>query len=460
MSEMKHETEKKPDTGLKLVIPFFVVLAVLTVVSFCIPLRPTQSNREKRNLAEFPEFSVEALISGSYFDDITTWFSDTFPGREEWLTLSDTIEIFHGYSEISISGDLPMMQQVPEEPAAEPSVSSTEPEETEALCEMSPGEQSQPEETVPAETEWGGIHAGDLDVELSKSAVIQIGDAAFNAVGFSEVYSNRYASTVSDMADRMEEKGIRVISAPCPTAIGILVEPEYLEMMNCADQEEMISFLHETMDDNIVKVDTFNALVPHNSEYIYFRTDHHWTALGAYYSYEAICKALDMEPAPLENFEEWNQGEFEGSIYWKATHSYKLKLDELIAYVPPGDITMTVYNSGGYGRVAPVIQDMTTQPRNARYSAFICSDNPLTVITNDSLPEGTSCVLVKDSFGNCLAPFFTQNYHTVYVIDYRKYSVNLSWFVENYEVDDIIMAPYLIAIQAIDGNNMFARLCS
>lgn len=85
---MKNEQNKKPDTGLRWAMPFLVTLALLTVVSFIIPLRPTQSQSEKRNLAEFPAFSMDALLSGDYFDDITLWFSDTFPGRETWLDTS------------------------------------------------------------------------------------------------------------------------------------------------------------------------------------------------------------------------------------------------------------------------------------------------------------------------------------------------------------------------------------
>ena len=65
--------QKKPlrrkEPGIGYVIPFFVVMAVLTVVSFIIPLRPTVSYIEKRSLAEFPEFSMEAFTSGDYFDD-------------------------------------------------------------------------------------------------------------------------------------------------------------------------------------------------------------------------------------------------------------------------------------------------------------------------------------------------------------------------------------------------------
>ena len=85
----KHKFEAERFTqDYKRIRPFIWVLAILTIVSFIIPLRPTESYSERRELAEFPEFSVEALADGSYFSDITLWFSDTFPGRESWIGLS------------------------------------------------------------------------------------------------------------------------------------------------------------------------------------------------------------------------------------------------------------------------------------------------------------------------------------------------------------------------------------
>ena len=102
---LQKKTSSPKEPGIGYAIPFFVVLAVLSVVSFIIPLRPTVSYIEKRSLAEFPEFSVEALTSGDYFDDISTWFSDTFPGRESWITLASGVQSYHGYSEIMIAGD-------------------------------------------------------------------------------------------------------------------------------------------------------------------------------------------------------------------------------------------------------------------------------------------------------------------------------------------------------------------
>ena len=61
---------------------FFLCLTLGMLFSLIIPLRPTYSDVEKRELAKFPEFSFTALVSGRYFKDIDTWFADTFPFRE------------------------------------------------------------------------------------------------------------------------------------------------------------------------------------------------------------------------------------------------------------------------------------------------------------------------------------------------------------------------------------------
>ena len=459
MSEMKHETETregKHDSGIRLVIPFFVVLAVLTVVSFLIPLRPTVSYSEKRELAKFPEFSLEALTSGSYFDDITTWFSDTFPGRESWVRLSQYTSDFHGYSEITIEGSLePQSQEiviaVETEPAEETvqgkEVTETESEQTEAATE-------------PQETTWGGVDAGE-DAEISLGTAIQIGDSAFNQLGFSKSESDRYAKNLSALAELVKDKGARVISCPAPTSIGIMVEKQYLEKLNCAPQDEMLEYMHSNMSEDVIGVDTVTALLEHNDEYIYFRTDHHWTALGAYYAYEALCETLGMEAAPLDSFEEWDQGTFWGSLYGKVSRPTKLRADNVTAYVPQGDIAMQVYNSSySTPQEMPILQDMTKRDENEKYLTFLCGDKMMVKITNESLPEGTSCVVIKDSYGNCFVPFLTQNYHTVYAIDYRKYhEMGLSRFVEEYGVQDIIFAPYLIATQSVGGNDMFENRC-
>lgn len=465
MSEMNHENNKNESQGklsVRFAIPFFAVLAVLSVVSFIIPLRPTVSNSEKRELAKFPEFSVEALVSGSYFDDITTWYSDTFPGREQWLNVSTFTKSLHGYSEISIEGSLePVSDEIPVSMEAEPTVPEQIPMQTE-----SDGEETLPRETVPqtepTETEpegWGGVDAGE-NAEISLGTAIQIGDSAFNQLGFSKQQSDRYAKTLSDFAEKVKEFNVRVISCPAPTAVGIMIEKEYLEKLNCAPQDDMLNYMHNQMREDVLKVDTFSNIVKHNSEYIYFRTDHHWTALGAYYSYEALCKAAGMEPAPLESFEEWDQGRFTGSLYGKVSKPQKLRSDNLYCYIPQGEISLMTYTEKGTAREGQILRDMSCEPDNAKYSTFISGDYAMVEITNDSIPDAPNCVVIKDSFGSPFAIYLTQNYHKVYCVDYRKYkAMKLDQYVQEYEIDDVIFAPYMIATQSMLGNDLIGNRC-
>lgn len=442
-------------TGFRLVIPFFVVLALLTGAAYCIPLRPEVSYSEKRSLTKFPEFSLSALLSGDYFDGITLWFSDTFPGREGWLNLSAGIQGLYGSSDVYVAPALP------EAPApTQPSAGEENRIPKETLHEETLGEETLPGETAPQESQpekWGGVDAG-AEEEIGRGAVIQIGDTAFNQLGFSESQSLRYSEAVSRAAELLPDR--RVISAPAPTAIGILVEEQYLEKLGCARQDEMQAFLHDNMSGDVVKVDVVSNLIRHNDEYLFFRTDHHWTALGAYYAYEALCLATDQVPAPLDSFTPWDQGTFVGSLYGQARWPHKLKKDNCVAYIPQGDITMKVINGDLSSYEMPLLRDLTKGNENEKYLTFLSSDHALVEITNESLPEGKNCLIIKDSFGNCFAPFFTQNYHKVYALDYRKYGVmGLKRFVEYYDVQDVIFSPYLIATQSILGNDLFTGMC-
>ena len=464
-------------------IPFIVALMVLTVIAFIIPLRPTRSMEEKRDLAAFPEFTWEALLSGDYFDDINLWFSDTFPGRESWLSLSASTKELHGIQDIVIHGDISLQETVPDEYVASteetppPELMETEPsgaEETQepTQSETSGSEETQestepaetePEETTPPTTpveEWGGVNAGE-DADIYLGSVIQIGDTAFNYFTFSQGQSDRFINTIKwyQEAIAKKDKDISVILAMIPTSVGVMVEAEYQEKIGCTDQGAVIDYIYSGIPDEVVKVEIFDTLVEHNDEYLYFRTDHHWTALGGYYCYQEVCEALGMEPAPLDAFEEWDQGEFQGSNYYKCNQSSKLLLDNVYAYNPPGDITMRINNENGRF-TWPVLTDMSKSAKNAKYMTFLAGDHPLCEITNNDIPEGLNCVIVKDSYGNCVAPFFTQNYHNVYVVDFREYTAyNLRGFVDAYDIDHVIFLIQVGAAQDHTYNNLIRRAC-
>lgn len=449
------------------VIPFFIALTILTVVAFIIPLRPTQSMNEKRNLAQFPAFTVDALISGDYFDDITLWFSDTYPGRDSWISLSMAVEEYHGIQDVVIYGDFDEQDEIPdsyvaptEETEPTEATEATQAPESEPATEAA--EETEPPETTPPETpveQWGGVNAGE-DAEVYLGKVIQIGDTVFNYFGFSQYQSDRFITTMTRFQDAVADReGLRIVTTLIPTSVGVLVEPEYQEKIGCVDQGQVIDYLFSGIPDTIVEVDIFDTLVEHNDEYIYFRTDHHWTALGGYYCYRDICEALGMEATPLESFEELDMGEFQGSNFYKCNQSSKLTLDNVYAYQPAGNITMKINNDNGRFEW-PVITDMSKSSKTSKYMAFLAGDHALCEITNHDLPDAGNCVIIKDSYGNCVAPFFTQNYHNVYVIDFRKYTeMNLQKFIDKYEIDDVIFLVQAAAAQSESYNDLIRSIC-
>ena len=444
--------QKPIKPGKKYARPFLLVLALLTAVSLIVPLRPTFSYSEKRELTKFPAFSVEALLSGEYFDDITLWFSDTFPGREQWLDVSHSMASMHGYSKIAIAGALDEMEVIPSSP--EPETPAAVSAATEAREEAARSETADAGASDVTEAS-GSAGAPEIDVnEIYLGKAIQIGDAGYNQLSISTAMSDKYAKTISAFADRMAQEGIRVISAPAPTAIGIMVDDSYLTQLRCTPQDEMLDYMHGQMSDNVLKVDTVRKLQAHNGEYIYYRTDHHWSALGAYYAYQALCEAAGMEPVALEDMEYKNQGEMIGSIYGKVPYPKRLKKDELECWIPQGNITM--YLSETTFSEFPMIRDVSNEKSEGKYCAFLAADAPIVHIVNDDIPDGPNCLVVKDSFGNCYVPYLSQNYHNVYAIDYRKYwKYSMADFARKFNIDDVIIAPYMIATQATDANEWF-----
>lgn len=449
------------------VIPFFLAMAVLTVVAFIIPLRPSVSYSERRELAAFPEFSVDAVLDGSYFADISTWFSDTFPGREGWIELADRTQSLHGYAEIAITKDdfageiLGTPETQPESTAESTLPTEESTSQSEVASQPETQDATEPEtqpETEPEPTEWGGINA-DENAQIEMGAVIQIGDTAFNQQGYSEFNSKRYAAALSKLADAYADQGVRVISAPAPTAVGIMIEREYQQKLNSYPQDDILASINANMSENVITVNNFDKLVAHNSEYLYFRTDHHWTALGAYYAYTALCESLEMEPASLEeDFEAVEVGEFRGSLASKARYPAKLRDDTVTAYRPLGDITMfNMYDTTE--AETTVLSDMTNRTVYESYLVFLGGDYTLQRIENRDIENGKTCLVIKDSFGNCFAPFLSKNYSTVYVMDYRKYQkMSVGKFIETYGVDDVIFMPYMMATQSSDGAMLFEYL--
>lgn len=448
--------------------PFLLALGILTVVAWMLPLRPTVSTKEKRTLETFPAFSLAAVADGSYFSDISLWFSDTFPGRDGWILAAQRLEKLYGDTSIAIYGNASAGDKIPvaaeKTPAPEPSadaVPAAAPEEITVPEESAaPTATAEPtptvEPTATPEPEWGGENPEDEEVAFS--AVIQIGDSAYDYAGFSQYYADAYAANVTRAADLLEGK-CRVFDVFRLHGTTLLLPRDYREEIGVACEEDALTYVNSQMGENVYCVDTFTPLLLHNSEYIYFRTDHHWTALGAWYAYEEWAKMAGFEPVTLDRYEEIMQEPFLGSFYYKAHQSSALTPDQVYGYVPPGDVHLYInpdnndsHTYRGYE------QPLITKIRGTdKYLCFLTGDFPLCTFVNNDITDGSACLLIKDSNGNPFGYYLTQHYQYVYVMDYRKYvNRSLTKFVNYYDVDDVIFCMSSDQAQSRGGNSILS----
>lgn len=419
--------------------PFFLALGILTVIAWILPLRPTVSTREKRTLETFPAFSLAAVADGSYFSDISLWFSDTFPGRDGWILAAQRLEKLYGDTSITVYGNASAGDKIPvaAEKTPAPETPAAEGDPTAAPEETAAGEATA-EPTPESEPEWGGENPDDEEVALG--AVIQIGDSAYDYAYFNQYYADAYAANVTRAAELLAGK-CRVFDLFRLHGTSLMLPRDYREMIGVACEEDVLAYVYSQMGDNVYCVDTFTPLVAHNSEYIYFRTDHHWTALGAWYAYEEWAKTAGFEPVTLDKYEEIMQEPFYGSLYYKVHQSSALTPDQVYAYVPPGDVHLYIQQdhndsltNRGYEQTL-----ITNIHGTDKYMCFLTGDFPLCTFINNDITDGSACLLIKDSNGNPFGYYLTQHYQYVYVMDYRKYvHRSLTDFADYYDVDDVI----------------------
>lgn len=414
------------------VVAFFLMLYVGATVSFIIPLRPTYSESEKRNLKEFPEFSFGAIVSGSYFDDISTWFSDTFPFREQLTRLNTSVKNLSGFDSIAIHGDVNSGDEIPDAPLDVPVTEEhTEPQVTAP-------ETTTPITTQPSETQKADEPKPDIKTQ-SLGAILVAGNSAYEYYNFSSKLAPEFINCVNNIKGVAENKS-NVYSMIIPTSMDITLHDSIRKDINSSDQKKALDYFNSSFKNVSVVSGIYDTQRAHRNEYTYFRTDHHWTALGAYYGYEDFCKTKGITPVPVNDYQTTSFDGFLGSFYSSSGQSSALEKtpDTVVAYLPKNNVECTVTEGNGNSFKWDVISDVTEYAPNLKYLTFIGGDQALVTIKNLDIEEGPSCLVIKESYGNAFVPFLVPHYKNVYVIDPRHYKGTLSDFTINNQVDDII----------------------
>lgn len=283
---------------------------------------------------------------------------------------------------------------------------------------------------------------------MDYGSVIVIGDSAYELFTNRQETATTYAETVSKLANTLEGTA-NVYDMIIPLSSAITMPDNYRDQVQSTDQEKAINDMVGLMSNKVHSVEIYDTLMEHRTEYVYFRTDHHWTTLGAYYAYVELCEVMGITPTDINTYETKTFDGFLGSFYNDTDKDASLGAnpDTVTAYYPKSETSMHVIASDGMEYDWPVIYDVSSYSSGLKYSAFIASDNPYTEIVNKTVTDGSACVVVKESFGNAFVPFLVDHYQYIYVIDYRYWEGSISDLVKEKGATDVILLNNLSMIR-------------
>ena len=276
---------------------------------------------------------------------------------------------------------------------------------------------------------------------------VVVGDSAYELYTYRSDIAEKYAGAINRAADVLAGTA-DVYNIIIPLGSGITFPDNLKDQIDSSDQQKAVNNIIALMGNNVKEVPIYDTLMQHRDEYIYFRTDHHWTALGAYYAYEQFCTVKGIEAEDINAYETVDFDNFVGSFY-NDTKDSRLSdnPDTIHAYYPNCEASLHVTDKDGTEYDWMVVYDVSDYNKGIKYSTFIAGDNPYTVISNKSLTDGSACIVIKESFGNAFVPFLVDHYQTIYVIDYRYWEGKLFDLVQETGASDVIFANNLSMIR-------------
>lgn len=201
------------------------------------------------------------------------------------------------------------------------------------------------------------------------------------------------------------------------------------------DQTGLLASAGETT--GLPTVDFTAALSAHAAEPIFYRTDHHWTTLGAFYGANAVLESLGKDALKEEDFTPQTVTEdFNGTLY-STSGIHWLEPDTMEFWVTEEGLSVTSWRTGKEEEAT--LYDRSCLAVKDKYSAFLGGNQPLCVIKNETVTDGSKLLLVRDSYADSMAPFLAQRFSEVHLIDLRQYRMPASAYAAENGIQDILV---------------------
>lgn len=298
----------------------------------------------------------------------------------------------------------------------------------------------------PLRDQWTGLKARTEQV---------LGKREFHGVF---LCGDTLISKVEPPANGLEEKNLRYVSrmaeaTDIPVYLGLIPSAAEVwrdKLPEGAESWDQTAFISRAAEaEGVEPVDFQTALAAHGGEPIYYRTDHHWTTLGAYYGYTALMETLGRDPRPRAELPLMTASEaFQGTLYSQSG----------VHWLEPDTIELWVWDtfevtSWRTGEPEPeALYDWSRLETKDQYAFFLGGNQPLCVVRN---PEGTGkLLLIRDSYSDALAPFLARQFEEVHLMDLRYYRRSAAEYARENGVDQIVVV-YSVPNFITDPNLVF-----
>lgn len=344
--------------------------------------RPQQvfSQTENRYLQTIPSFTWKSFLDGSFGRNYEAYLSDQFAGRDAWIGFKVTVE------RLMMKADVNQVYFGKD------------------------GYLIEKFDTVDMEQEQLYKNLDRL-ARFSDSARLWLGDEHIRIM--------------------LVPSASQILTDKLPPLAAPYNQGQIVNMLTKRTGEELVVLVEE-------------ELKQHKNQEIYYRTDHHWTALGAYYGYVAWAKDLGMTPVNQEEFlVKRVSRDFLGTIFSKV-NVYGQK-DSIDLFIPVKMQEFEVYYDGLETKYDSLYQYEALEGKN-QYNIYLDGNHGLTKIVNKTVSEegkGKTLMVIKDSFAHSFVPFAVHHFETTYMVDLRYMNVKTEEFARELGVTDMLILYHI-----------------
>jgi hypothetical protein len=393
------------------ILIFTTILGSLGLLLLVLP-KQTVSDAEQRRLCPWPQFSWASLGAGTYTDSLDLYVSDHFPLRNDFLALSDGLQAAKGL------------------PNQEEKIYTA----VEAVDKLE-------QDTADIETTADSVFEDKEQLHNSKGLLV-VGRQAMQIFTNEQPLAAQLAQIVNAYRKAVPPT-CRVFCLLTPTVAAYALPEKYAQYQG--KEEENIASAYALLSPGVQAVAVAEKLRQHQKEYIFYRTDHHWTGLGAYYAYQAFGEKAAFPVPELAQLERRTvAGTFLGTHYRKTRDENLAAAADTVHYwLPQGSFSAEKIDKNGIKKSAEVFKNQDIEKN--RYLVFLGGDEPLMYLYSATAKNGKTILLVKNSYGNAFAPYLLNHYEKVVVVDYRYFKGKITDLFKKHTINDLLILSGVFA---------------